>query len=168
MIRLQRLWRGRERWNFYEDNQGTAVKFELEILIHKPHAEVWAFFHDHEKAKLWQPSLESVDVINGQEGQAGAISRWTYKENGREFSLTETILIREDPDRFESRFENEFASNLVNNIFAAQTENETLWKVETKYRFKTLLMKVLGPILKKNYVARAQKEMERFKDAVEG
>ena len=144
------------------------MKFELEILIQRPRAEVWAFFINPEKTKLWQPSLEGVEVISGTQGQAGAISRWTYKENEREFSLTETTLKWESPNRLESRFENEFASNLVNNIFTAQSENETLWKVETTYRFKTLLMKILGPILKKNYVARSEKEMERFKEALEG
>jgi hypothetical protein len=39
--------------------------------------------------------------------------------------------------------------------------------VETKYKFKTLLMKVVGPLLKKNYVARSQRDMERFKEMVE-
>jgi hypothetical protein len=28
-------------------------------------------------------------------------------------------------------------------------------------------MKLLGPILKKNYMARSQKEMEQFKEAIE-
>ena len=143
------------------------MKFKLELLINKPRTQVWEFFSDHEKAKLWQPSLSGVELVGGTPGPTGAISKWTYVENEREFSLTEKILHCEEPSRFESLFENKFASNIVNNRFVEQSENETLWVMETTYTFNTLLMKLLGPVLKKNYVARSQKDMERFKELVE-
>lgn len=143
------------------------MKFRLELLIAKPRAEVWRFFTDPEKAKLWQPSLTGIEPVSGGAGQPGAISKWTYKENEREFTLAEKVLQREEPARFESLFENEFAANTVDNQFVEQGNDETRWVMETQYTFKTLLMKALGPILKKNYVTRAQNEMERFKELVE-
>jgi uncharacterized membrane protein len=143
------------------------VKIKLELLINTPRPQVWEFFRDHEKAKLWQPSLSGVEVVGGTPGLPGAISKWTYVENEREFSLTEKILHCEEPSRFESLFENAFASNIVNNRFVEQSEAETLWVMEASYTFKTLLMKLLGPILRKNYVSRSQKDMERFKELVE-
>jgi len=39
--------------------------------------------------------------------------------------------------------------------------------VETEYKFKTLVMKILGPVTKKNLVKRSQKDMARFKEMVE-
>ena len=143
------------------------MKFRIETLIHKPPSEVWSFFLDLENARTWQPSLVSVETIRASRGEPGAISNWTYKENEREFSLVEEVLHVEEPSRFESRFENRFASNTVNNLFIRQSDSETLWIMETRYNFKTMLMKLLGPLLKKNYVARSQKEMERFKETIE-
>jgi len=143
------------------------MRFKTELLINKPRLEVWKFFSDRDKIKLWQPTLTKIESISGGEGQPGAESKWTYEENGREFSLTEKLLRCEEPGHYESIFENAFASNTVNNIFSEQSRNETLWTIGTAYKFKTLLMKVLGPFFKKNYVLRSQREMERFKEMVE-
>jgi len=39
--------------------------------------------------------------------------------------------------------------------------------METEFRFKTLLMKIMGPLMKKSFVTRTQKDMERFKEMAE-
>ncbi len=143
------------------------MKFKTELLINKPRLEVWKFFLDREKTKLWQPTLTKIEPLNGIAGQPGAESKWIYEENGREFSLAEKVLRCEEPHRFESLFENAFASNAVNNEFVEQSNNETLWSMETTYSFKTTLMKIIGPLFKRNYVARSRKEVERFKEMVE-
>lgn len=143
------------------------MKFKLELLINKPRSDVWKFFTDAENIKLWQPSLQGIETISGTPGQPGTVSKWTYQESEREFSLTETILEQDEPTRFEHQFENQFATNTVNNQFIA-VDNGTLWTIETTYTFKTLLMKIMGQVLKKKYVARSQMEMERFKEAIEG
>jgi uncharacterized protein YndB with AHSA1/START domain len=142
------------------------MKFETELLINRPRLEVWEFFINRENIKLWQPTLTNIEPMSGVQGQPGAESKWIYEENGREFSLTERVLRCEEPGRYESLFENAFASNTVNHVFIEQQSGETLWTVETEYKFKTSLMKMLGPFFKKNYVTRAQREMERFKEIV--
>ena len=143
------------------------MKFKTELLINRPRLEVWKFFLDHGKTNLWQPTLIKIDPLSGIADQPGAESKWIYEENGREFSLTEKILHCEELIRFERLFENAFAGNTVNNLFVEQSKDETLWITETEYKFKTPLMKLLGPLFKRNYVARSRKEMERFKEMVE-
>lgn len=143
------------------------MRYKLEVLIEKPRAEVWKLFCDQEKINLWQPSIIKIEPISGRTGQPGAVSKWIYKSNEREYSLTEKILSREEPNRFESIFENEFAENTVNNRFIEQGEDRTLWVAETKYNFKTTIMKILGPFVKKRYVTRSMRDMERFKEMLE-
>jgi hypothetical protein len=143
------------------------MKFKLELLIHELRSDVWRFFINPENSKLWQPSLQSIEVLSGIARTPGATMKWTYEERDREFSLIEKVLHCEEPTQYESQFENEFATNIVNNTFVEQEKNETLWTMETTYQFKTLLMKIAGPLLKKNYITRSQREMERFKEAVE-
>jgi hypothetical protein len=65
-------------------------------------------------------------------------------------------------------YENDFANNTVKNTFIEQGNSQTLWVVETEYKFKTIFMRILGPIMKKNFVARTQRDMERFKEMLEG
>ena len=79
----------------------------------------------------------------------------------------EKVTHREEPQRLDGVYENNFADNIVRNTFIEQGDSQTLWRVETEFKFKTLIMRILGPIMKKNFVSRTQKDMERFKEMVE-
>lgn len=143
------------------------MKFRLETIINKPRAEVWKLFDNSENIHKWQPTLTKHELTSGASGQPGAVAKLTYEEGGREFSLVEKIIHRAEPDELDSIFESIYADNIVQNKFIEQGKDQTLWIVETEYTFKTLLMKVMGNVLKKNYVKRTQREMERFKETAE-
>ena len=100
-------------------------------------------------------------------GQVGAVSKLTYKEGEREFSLIEKVIHRDEPHSFDGIYENNFADNIIQNKFIEQDKDQTLWVVETEYKFKTLLMKIMGNVMKKNFVKRTQRDMQRFKEIVE-
>ena len=144
------------------------MKFKLELSINKPLVEVWKAFDNLENMKKWQPSLVSFEPISGTPGQPGAVSKLTYEEGGRQFALIEKITHRDEPNRFDGLYENNFADNIVRNRFIEQGKDQTLWVMETEYAFKTLLMKIVGPLRKKNFVARTRRDMERFKEMAEG
>jgi hypothetical protein len=143
------------------------MKFALELPINKSRAEVWKAFDHPENMKRWQPSLISFETTSGTQGQVGAVSKLTYKENEREFSLMERVTYREEPHRLDGIYENNFAQNTVRNTFVEQGKEQTLWTVETEFKFKTLFMRILGTIVKKNFIRRTQRDMERFKEMVE-
>lgn len=143
------------------------MKFTLELPIRKSRTEVWQAFDNVENMKKWQPTLIKFENMSGTPGQPGALSILTYGEGKREFFLTEKITFRDEPERFDGMYENEFANNIVKNTFIANSENETLWKLETEFKFKTLIMKFVGPLMKNNYVKRTEKDMERFKKLAE-
>jgi len=143
------------------------MKFKLELTIEKPLVEVWKIFADTDNLKKWQPTLQNIEIINGTPGQTGAISKLNYEENERKFSLTEKIIHREKPHRLDSSYENEFAHNTDKNTFTELDLDKTLWVFETEYKFKTPLMKITGPLMKRNFVRRAYRDMERFKEFAE-
>ena len=143
------------------------MKFKLELLINKPRAEVWKAFDNIENMKKWQPTLIKFEPVSGIPGQPGAVSKLTYEEGGREFSLIEKIIHRDEPNSFDGVYENNFADNIVRNKFIELGQHQTVWAMETEFRFKSLIMKIMGPFMKKNFVARTQKDMERFKEMAE-
>lgn len=143
------------------------MKFTLELPIRKPRAEVWKAFDNVENMKKWQPTLVKFENVSGTPGQPGAVSNLTYAEGKREFVLVEKITYRAEPDQFDGVYENNFADNVIKNFFIATSENETLWKMETEFKFKTFIMKIMGPLMKKNFVIRTEKDMQRFKELVE-
>jgi hypothetical protein len=143
------------------------MKFTLELPIYKPRAEVWKAFDNPQNLNIWQRSLISFETISGAQGQPGAVSKLMFEEHGRQFELIERVTDRDELNRLAGVYENNFADNIVRNTFIEKSQDQTLWVVETEFKFKTLVMRILGPIMKKNYVARTQKDMERFKKMVE-
>lgn len=143
------------------------MKFRLELPINKSRVEVWKAFDNPQNMSKWQRSLISFETISGKQGQPGAVSKLTFEERGREFELIEKVTHREEPNRLDGVYENNFADNIVRNTFIEKGKDQTLWVMETEFKFKTLVMRILGPIMKKNFVARTQKDMERFKEMVE-
>lgn len=139
------------------------MKFRLELTINRPQTEVWTLFMKSESLNKWQPTLIKTEPLSGTPGQPGTVTKLTYEENGREFSLTEKILLREESDRIDQLYENQFSENITRNTFTGENENQTLWIVENEFKFKTLIMRVLGSLMKKNFIARTQKDMDRFK-----
>ena len=143
------------------------MKFKLDLDLQKPLNDVWKAFNDVENLKKWQPSLVKVETISGVAGQVGAVSELTFSEGKREFTLTEKIIQRKDPTRIEMLYENKFADNTVTHTFVEQEDGTTLWINETEYSFKTIVMKLMGPIMKGNFILRSRMEMNRFKELVE-
>lgn len=144
------------------------MKFQLELTINKPQSDVWNAFTDHKNTNKWQASLISVELLEGISGQSGAVSKLTYEEGGRQFSLVEKIIHRDEPGHFEVLYENKFTDNPMQNTFMAQGEDKTLWIVDAQFKFKTVLMKIIGPFMKKNFISRTQRDMDRFKEFMEG
>ena len=143
------------------------MKYALELPLQKSRDEVWKAFDNPENTKIWQPSLVNFETSIGIQGQPGAVSKLTYKEGKREFSLIEKVTHRAEPDRFDVVYENEFADNSVKNTFVVVNDNETLWRMEVEFKFKTLIMKFIGPSMKTNYILRTERDMQRFKEFVE-
>lgn len=143
------------------------MKFSLELPLKKSRAEVWKAFDNVANMSKWQPTLKKFEHISGVPGQPGAVSTLTYAEGKSEFTLTEKIIFRAEPERFDGIHENNFADNSIKNTFITTAENETLWKMEVEYIFKTFIMKAVGPLMKKNFVIRTEKDMQRFKEMVE-
>ncbi len=139
----------------------------MELPLQKSRDEVWKAFDNPENTKIWQPSLVNFETSSGIQGQPGAVSKLTYKEGKREFSLIEKVTYRAEPARFDVVYENEFADNSVKNTFIIVNDNETLWRMEVEFKFKTLIMKLIGPSMKTNYILRTERDMQRFKEFVE-
>jgi hypothetical protein len=138
------------------------MKFKLELILNKPRAEVWKAFTNPSNMSKWQSSLTKTELLSGMQGQPGAVSKLTFEENGREFSLIEKVTTRDEPNQYDVVYENEFTDNPMRHSFKEQGDNETLWIVEAEFKFKTFAMKLLGPLLKKNFVRRTQKDMGVF------
>jgi len=144
------------------------MKYKLELTLQKSRAEVWKVFDDPDNIDKWQPSLTKIERLEGTAGHPGSVAKLTFKSGEREYSLVEKVIYRAEPERLDNMYENEFADNSVKNTFLEKGGNGTLWKVDVEFKFKTILMRLIGPFVKKRFAANTQRDMERFKTLVEG
>jgi hypothetical protein len=143
------------------------MKYKLELILNRPRVDVWRIFDDPNSMDKWQPALAKIEYLEGMAGQPGSVAKLTFKNGEREYSLIEKVTYREEPTRLDGIFENEFAINTVKNTFLEKGINETLWKTEVEFKFKTLTMRIIGPFAKKRFAANTQRDMDRFKKFVE-
>ena len=83
----------------------------------------------------WQPSLTNFETLGGMPGRVGTVSKLTYQEGEREFSLIEKVTRRDEPNGLDGIYENNFADNVIKNRFIEQGKDQTIWVVETEYKF---------------------------------
>ena len=81
--------------------------------------------------------------------------------------LIEKITFRDEPKQFDGVYENEFADNAIKSMFIEQGKDQTLWVMQTEFIFRTFLMNIVGPRMRKRFVTRTQEGMNRFKQMTE-
>jgi hypothetical protein len=143
------------------------MKYSFELMLNKPRAEAWKGFSDPANLSKWQPLLVKIEQLEGNSAQPGSVAKLTFKNGEREYSLIEKITNCIEPERLDQLYQNEFADNTIKNSFMETGNNKTRWKVDVEFTFKTIAMRLIGPFVKKRFVANTQRDMERFKAFIE-
>lgn len=136
------------------------------VTIARPLAQVWRAFDDTDFRRRWQTTLQSIEHVSGSPGQAGAVSRLTYREAGRAIVLVETITAREQGEEHASSFEGGMGPSTIRNRFAALPDGATRWTMDTGTRYRGV-WRLLGPLAWPLAVRRFREDMERFRALVE-
>ena len=80
--------------NFIPSGRAIKVKdmkFKGSVEINKPRSEAVRYFSDPEYLGEYQDGFVRKELIEGEQGQKGAISKMYYKYGKRDMELTETI-----------------------------------------------------------------------------
>ena len=142
------------------------MKFTLALTINKNRQSVWKAFDDPKNMKRWMPTLESFESQSGTTGQIGAVSKLTFREDGRSLTLLETITRRDEPNEFAGTYIANGVVNILDNKFVEMNPHQTQWTMDAEYKF-TGFMGLVAPLMRKAIVKRTRLDMERFKSMVE-
>ncbi len=142
------------------------MKFSVDLTINKNRRLVWKAFDNPKNMQRWQPTLEAFEPQAGTPGQIGAISKLTYREDGRAITMYETITDRDEPNEFSGTYTTAGVVNQLRNRFVELNAQQTRWTLDADFRF-TGLLALVAPLMKRSFVKRAQADMERFKAMVE-
>jgi len=72
------------------------VSFKIATKVNQPIDIVWKAFINPDNMLYWTKYLKKVEVVKGQFGEIGALSRLHYLEKGRAYILEDKLLVFED------------------------------------------------------------------------
>jgi len=144
------------------------MKFKGSIEINKPREKVAELFADPANLKEYQDGFVKKELINGKEGEDGAVSKMYYKFGKHNMELTETIISNRLPDSFESSYHHKHMDNTMKSEFVAVEDNRTRYEYEIEYtRINWVLPKLMAILFPNMYRKQGEKWIRQFKEFVE-
>ncbi len=144
------------------------MKFTCTIEINKPKAFVANLFGNPDHLKEYQETFISKELVKGNKGENGAVSRMLYRMGNGEMELTETIIESKLPDSFYANYYHKHMDNTMLCTFEALGENSTRYNSEIDYiAFRGFVPKAMALLFPSVFKKQVNKWLVNFKNFAE-
>ncbi len=144
------------------------MKFNGSIDINQSLEKVADLFADPAYLKEYQEGFEKKELLKGEAGKDGAISKMYYKNGKHEMVLTETIISNKLPHSFEALYHHKHMDNTLKCTFIELENGLVRYTSEVEYtRINWVLPKLMAILFPGMYKKPARRWMENFKSFVE-
>lgn len=142
------------------------MKFKVSTIIEKPVDVVVGALMNPDNLPYWTTDLVRFEVVSGKAGEAGAVGRLHYMQNGRSYIMEDKMIYCEPGKKYVSRVSGDVIEAQVEtllNAIGGKTEMTVTWSGKGKI----LLLKLFMPLLKGTMIRQSQMELDKFKRLVE-
>ena len=154
--------------SYLGSSKHKPMKFIASIRINQALAKTVALWKDKNNYKHWQDGFISKELLNGNDGEVGAISLIKLDFNKDIMELTETIQLTNLPHEHKELIEHKHMHNTMHSKFTAIDENTTLWTAEIDYfQVNFWPAKVMMRLFPNMFKKQGQKWSDQFKDFAE-
>lgn len=144
------------------------MKFTCTVDIDKPREKVAQLFADPKYLTNYQDGFISKELLEGEAGQNGAISKMLYKQGKGQMELTETIVENNLPENFHAHYHHKHMDNTMHSQFIALSDTQTRYISEIEYTaFRGVLPKLMALLVPGLFKKQVQKWLQNFKVFVE-
>lgn len=144
------------------------MKHKGYIDINQSLEKVTEIFANPLYLKEYQDDFLRKELISGEQGKTGAISKMYYKYGKQEMELTETIIKNELPRFFEAFYHHKHMDNTMKCNFSSTNNNLTRYEYEYEYtRIDWIIPKLMAILFLRMYKKPAEKWLKQFKEFVE-
>ncbi len=144
------------------------MKYAGSIEIDKPVEIVTKLFADPKSLKEYQDGFVKKELVSGEEGKVGTISKMYYQYGNRDMELTETITSNQLPHSFEAAYHHKHMDNTMKCTFIPLGDSKTQYKYEFEYtRINWFMPKLMAILFPGMYRKQGEKWMRQFKEFVE-
>lgn len=149
------------------------MRFNDSVEIGLPRDEVVRLLSDPEHLPFWLRDLVSHEPVSGVHGEVGTVSKVVFRNGPELMEATETVTMREPadpigiPGEAEVIFERELVADGMRNVTRDQlielNPRRTRWESQSDYRFDSLKMRLLAPVMRTAFQKQTRKHMQDFK-----
>ena len=140
------------------------MNFTCTININASIDHVVKVFKNPDNLVHFQDGFISKELVSGEEGQQGAISKMIYKK----LELKETILIANLPEEFKGLYEHKHMTNTMTVKFVPKSQHQTQYISEIEYTsFNGVLITIIAKIFPGMFKKQVYKWMVQFKTYTE-
>lgn len=149
------------------------MKYTASVEIDLPREKVVQLISDPAQMPYWLRGLVLHEPVKGVHGQVGTTSRVVFQMGKQRMEATETITRLEPADLDEVpssavvHYEREIAAEGMwqaqrDRLVKAGTDT-TVWESESEFRFKGVLMRLVGLVMPGSFRKQSYQHMQDFK-----
>lgn len=144
------------------------MKYRCSVDINVPIDKAVSLWSDESKFHNWQDGFQSIELLEGQSGAAGAKSRILLKQGKGKMELIETIISNDLPREKKGLYEHIHMTNTQTTSFEKIDENNTRYISEVEYtKFNGFMPRMMAKLFPGMFKKQSQKWMDQFKGFAE-
>lgn len=144
-----------------------SFSYDSEITVDKSIEESYAVMNDESKTSQWLKGIINMEHVSGQKGEVGAVTKYTFSENGQESIIVETLKEIRPNEYVAMDFEMEGAMDMAYEIMFSEESGKAKIKSKTKVIGKNIFMKSMFSLMKGTMVAQENENLKNLKKVIE-
>ena len=144
-----------------------SISYSSEIFVDKPVKEAMAVMNDESKIHQWLKGITNIEHISGEKGTVGAVTKYTFNENGEESIVVETIESISPNEHISMSFVMEGVMNMNYEIDFNKKDGKTHIQSSTIAQGDGMIMKSMISFMKDTMQTQEDENMNNLKKLIE-
>jgi len=144
-----------------------TLSYSSEIVVNKPVEEAWAVMNDESKVTEWLTSIKKMEHVSGTKGEVGAVTKYTFVDNGQESVVMETMKTIKPNEQVAMDFVVEGAMKMDYKMDLTEKDGKTYIKSSTITEGEGMIMKSILSFMKGAMQSQEDENMGRLKTVIE-
>ena len=143
------------------------ISYESEITVDKSNKEAWAVMNDESKIHEWLQGITNIEHVSGEKGNVGAITRYTFNNDGQESIILETIKSITPNEQITMVFKMEGVMVMDYQLDFSNQNGKTHIKSSTINKGEGIIMRSMIPFMKSSMKTQEDENMSNLKKLIE-
>jgi hypothetical protein len=144
-----------------------SISYENEITVEKSVNEAWAVMKDESKINEWLQGITDIKHISGKKGTVGAVTQYTFDNEGQESIIVETITSITPNDQITMDFVMKDVMIMNYKLDFVDKGEKTLIKSSTVNKGVGIIMKSMMPFMKGKMKTQEDENMNNLKKLID-